>query len=56
MQVFYDKRTNKKVFIYGVEKNKEGHADFLIRRNGQWAWESAKNYLPVSEWVELQDK
>lgn len=55
MFVVYDKRTNKKEFIYGVEKNRSGYAEFLIRKDGMWRWISAKYYLTLQEYQELDD-
>lgn len=53
MFVLYDKRTGLKSFIYGVNKNKDGYADFLIRNNGRWCWENAKHYIPLAEYGDL---
>lgn len=51
----YDKRTNKKVAIYGVQKNGSGYADFLIRKDNEWRWVSAKHYITLQEHQELDD-
>lgn len=55
MITLYDKRTNLKTIIYKIEKNKSGYVDFLVRRNGQWWWDSAKHYITEEEHQQIMD-
>ena len=53
MITLYDKRTNLKTIIYVIETNKNGYANFLIKRDGQWSWDSAEHYLTEEEYQEV---
>lgn len=35
--------------IYGVMPDKSGYPQFLVRKNNQWFWVSAKRFMPVVE-------
>lgn len=55
MITLYDKRTNLKTTIYVIESNKSGYAKFLIKRDGQWLWDSAKHYITEEEHQQIMD-
>lgn len=53
MTELYNKKENKKEWIYAIEDDSNGYPKFLIRRNSQWVWNSAKHYIPLEEWLEI---
>lgn len=53
MFAVYDKRDSKKYMVYSTQKNKNGYVDFLIRKNEQWLWQSAKYYMTLQEYQEV---
>ena len=50
-----DKRTNKLVNVFAVGEDNAGYPKFLIRKRGLWMWDSAKHYIPYSEWLDTKD-
>lgn len=46
----YDKRTLEKVKVYSVGEDSAGYPKFLIRKDNQWIWRSAKWYITEEEY------
>ena len=40
---------NEFIKIYGVCDDSSGYPKFLIRKEKQWIWKSAKHFLPLEE-------
>ena len=45
----FDKRTGDVVKIYAASEDSHGYPKFLIRKNNQWVWDSAKHYITEKE-------
>lgn len=35
--------------IYGIKSDKCGYPEFLVRKDNQWLWRSAKHFIPEEE-------
>ena len=47
----WDNKESKKYVVFKVRKDKKY---YLISKNNQWKWVSAKRYVPVNEYDEKQ--
>jgi len=45
----YDKLTGERIIIYGVLDDDHGYPKFLIRKNNQWLYKSAKHFVTYEE-------
>jgi hypothetical protein len=45
----FDKLTGERITIFGVMNDDHGYPKFLIRKNNQWLYRSAKHFLTYEE-------
>jgi hypothetical protein len=49
MLELYDKHSGRKEIIYAILDDDHGYPKFLIRKNNQWIYKSAKHYFTEKE-------
>lgn len=47
----YEWKSGVPCIVYAVLDDANGYPKFLIRRDNQWIWRSAKHYSPVDEYI-----
>ena len=47
----YERNSGIPCIVYAVLDDANGYPKFLLRKNEQWTWKSAKHYIPTDEYI-----
>jgi hypothetical protein len=56
MFCLYNKNTLEKTAIYQISEDSAGYPKFLVRKDKEWVWMSAKHYITRDEYFEIKNK